>query len=75
VKAPGFDRLEWEEVEAALNDVTLTKYCDLNLVNLRDRTVGKDTVEVRILPGSTSAEEILGGIETVVGLLDREPGC
>lgn len=60
VARPGFEALSWPEVEAALAPLPLSKYRDVNLVNLRDRTPGKDTVEVRILPGSCDAAEIIG---------------
>lgn len=64
---PGFDDTPWPEVQALLAHVPLTKYCDLNLVNLRDRLSGKDTVEVRILPGSIDA----GTIATHVDAIER----
>ncbi len=69
VNEPGFDQRPWPVIQAALAGVGLTKYADVNLVNLWRRTPGKDTVEIRILPGSISADAIgaqLAAIEALV---------
>lgn len=52
-------RRTWESVEAELSRFALTKYCDLNLTNLRARLPHKDTVEVRIFPGSDDGATIV----------------
>ncbi len=62
VADPGFvDRSHSETLET-LKAAPLTKFSDLNLMNLRNRTPGKDTVEIRILPGADRAAPILDGV-------------
>ncbi len=62
VGSPGFSARPWPEVLELLRSLPLTKYSDCNLVNLRDATIGKDTVEMRILPGAADADSILDGV-------------
>ncbi len=63
VRQPGFTDRSWPEVLMWLRTIPLTKYCDLNLVNLRKGARTKDTVEIRILPGADNPGQILAGLE------------
>ena len=54
-----FRAMDWPEARAALRPLKLTKYCDFNLVNLIAETPGKDTIEIRILPATLDARQIL----------------
>ncbi|MCO1656215.1 amidoligase family protein [Pseudonocardia humida] len=59
----------WAEVPAALADVELTKYSDVNLLHVLRAPRVKDTLEVRILPGADAAEAIVERAALVEGLL------
>lgn len=59
VAKPDFLTNSWDEVRATLLGTGITKYCDFNLVNMVNQTHGKDTVEVRILPGLMDTGTIL----------------
>jgi hypothetical protein len=59
VADPNFLELGWRQARETLSKSGLTKYCDYNLVNLVNQTRGKDTLEIRILPGLTDAREII----------------
>jgi hypothetical protein len=59
VEARGWDDLAWEEAAERLNEVPLTKYCDVNLRNVVNPPPGKDTIELRTLPVHLRAEPIL----------------
>lgn len=61
VEAPAFVRMPWEQARAALSEVGLSKFCDLNLLGLVSPLPGKETIEVRVLPGSIDTAEILHG--------------
>lgn len=61
----------WDEAVSAARATKLTKYCDLNLVNLVRAPSVKDTVEVRVLPGSIDTDEIMSMASLVEGLLAR----
>ncbi len=69
VSRTGFAGRDWAEIEAELSGLALSKYCDLNLTNLVRRTPGKDTVEIRILPGGIDADVIVGQIATLERLV------
>ncbi|MEQ7155705.1 amidoligase family protein [Brevundimonas aurifodinae] len=69
VEADDFPGLDWEAARAALRAVPLSKYCDLNLINLLAGRDDKHTVEVRILPASLDAGEILDGAALFEALL------
>lgn len=71
VETPGFARLPWPEAQAALAHVGLTKFCDLNLLHLTQPKPAKNTVEVRVLPGSIDTLTILMGAALFEGLLRR----
>jgi hypothetical protein len=69
VSQDGFEALGWEAVRAVLRAVPLTKYCDINLLNLLAGRDEKHTLEVRILPASLSAQEILNAAGLFEALL------
>ncbi len=69
VDEPGFERRPWPAIEEALAGVGLTKFADVNLVNLWRRTPGKDTVEIRILPGSISPDAIVAQLAEIEALV------
>lgn len=54
-----FSALSWEDAAAELQTLELTKYCDVNLMNLIAADPAKDTLEVRIFPVWQTAEPIL----------------
>lgn len=62
VGRPGFSDQPWEQTLHWLKQLELTKFSDCNLVNLRDRAPGKDTVELRILPGALHADQVMQGV-------------
>lgn len=62
---------DWSEVGALLTGVELSKFCDVNLRGLLRLPASKDTVEVRILPGSLHTEKIVRAAALVEGLLER----
>jgi hypothetical protein len=60
-----------EELRDAAKRGGLTKFFDVNLTQLlRDDPI-RDTIEIRILPGSMDTDEILERAAIVEGLLDR----
>jgi hypothetical protein len=76
-RTPGFRERPWKEVEELTRGIEFQKLLDLNLRNLRYRTRGKDTVEVRILPGSIDPDHIADQVEdlrTILGQLDGPAG-
>ncbi len=56
---PGFVDQSWEQTEAWLKTLPLSKYSDCNLLNLRDRPALVDTVELRTLPGTIDPTVIM----------------
>ncbi|WP_420369435.1 amidoligase family protein [Curtobacterium sp. L1-20] len=61
----------WPALQAAASEVGLTKFFDVNLTALLDDDPVRDTVEVRILPGSIDADAIAERAALVERLLDR----
>jgi hypothetical protein len=61
----------FEELRAAASAGGLTKFFDVNLTQLFAEQPIRDTVEIRILPGSISADEIVSRAALVELLLDR----
>jgi hypothetical protein len=60
-----------DQLRAAAHDGKLTKFFDVNLTNvLADHPI-RDTVEIRILPGSLDAADVIRRAMTVERLLDR----
>ena len=73
-----FAAMDWTEAKAALGAAGLTKYCDLNLLNLLTGRADKHTVEVRVLPAVLEVEPLMQAtalFEAVLGWCrDRAPG-
>lgn len=69
VEAPDFAALAWDEAQARLQDVGLTKYCDLNLKNIVHDVPDKPTIEARIFPGFLDAEPVLACAALFEGIL------
>lgn len=61
----------WAQLQAAAAEGGLTKFFDVNLTQLFKDVPIRDTVEIRILPGSIDADEILHRAALVELLLDR----
>ncbi len=61
IGAPDFVDLDWPAAQARLQDVGLTKYCDVNLKNIVHDIPDKPTIEVRVFPGLIDAGPILDG--------------
>jgi hypothetical protein len=57
--SPSFQAMTWPDARQALTTVKLTKFCDFNLWNIARQTKDKHTFEVRILPSTLDAMEIL----------------
>jgi Putative amidoligase enzyme len=60
-----------EQLREAASSAGLTKFFDVNLTQLLRDDPLRDTVEVRILPGSLSAQDVIAGAAIVEGLLER----
>lgn len=73
-----FRGMDWEAAKAALAGVGLTKYCDLNLMNLLTGRADKHTVEVRVMPSEVTAGPLIEAAALFEGILgwarDREAG-
>nr|WP_228506800.1 amidoligase family protein [Frigoribacterium sp. VKM Ac-2530] len=61
----------WHRLQQAAARTGLLKYMDVNLTALLTDSPTRDTVEVRILPGSLSASAITARARLVEALLDR----
>lgn len=61
----------WEELRAAASRGGLTKFFDVNLTQLFRENPVRDTIEIRILPGALSADEVIPRAALVEALLDR----
>lgn len=59
VEDEDFLALDWPDARRALQELRLTKFCDFNLLNIAQAVKGKHTFEVRILPVSLVADEIV----------------
>jgi hypothetical protein len=81
VEAPdadgGSESERWARLQKAARSTGLSKYFDVNLTALLTDTPSRDTVEVRILPGSLSASDVVSRAALVEALLARccEPGA
>lgn len=70
--AAGLDQTEqWNRLQTAAKATGLTKYFDVNLTALLTDRPPRDTVEVRILPGSLNAHDIVRRAAFVEALLSR----
>jgi hypothetical protein len=65
-----FRRLDWCAARELLRAGKLTKYCDFNFLNVVHDIPGKQTFEVRILPGSISAAVIVEQARLFEAILD-----
>ena len=61
----------WAELCAAVREVGVTKYADVNLTQLVSERPLRDTLEVRILPGAIDADAIVRRTALVHALLLR----
>lgn len=74
VAASDWDGLSWDDVTARLSDVVITKYCDINILNVLAPPPGKDTVEFRMLPVHLDVAPILGAIRLFGACIDFAGG-
>ena len=58
IRQPGFAKSGWKPAARQLQGLKLSKYSDFNFMNMVHDLPGKDTFEVRILPGSMDAANI-----------------
>jgi hypothetical protein len=61
----------YDELRAAAARSGLTKFYDVNLTQLFKESPIRDTLEVRILPGAITADEVLSRAVVIEALLDR----
>jgi len=61
----------WEELRAAATQGRLSKFFDVNLTQVLRDDPARDTLEVRILPGSIDTAEVVSRAALVEGLLER----
>jgi len=61
----------WDELRQAASRGGLTKFFDVNLTQLLRDDPLRDTLEIRILPGALSADEVVERAVLVETLLDR----
>lgn len=66
-----FSLLSWQEAQAELMKLPLTKYCDFNLKNFVYSLSDKYTFEVRIFPVWLEAQSIISAAELIQGLLNQ----
>lgn len=59
VESPDFTAQSWADAKTQLEDVGLTKYCDVNLKNIVHDIPHKHTIEFRILPGLLDTSPVL----------------
>jgi hypothetical protein len=59
VMEPSFLTQDWPDVQSELRQMKLTKYCDFNLANIALGNRAKHTFEVRVLPATLDAGEII----------------
>lgn len=67
----GADDAGWAGLRAAVREVGVTKYADVNLTQLVSERPLRDTLEVRILPGAIDADDIVRRAALVHALLLR----
>jgi hypothetical protein len=65
------DRTGWARLQEAVRAAGVTKYADVNLVQLVSEHPVRDTVEVRILPGDLDGRAIVRRAVVVQALLNR----
>lgn len=67
--SPEFLAMAWPDARAELSKVKLSKYCDFNLLNIAKEDKAKHSFEIRILPSTLDADEILHTAALFEGLL------
>ncbi|MEM7010339.1 MAG: amidoligase family protein [Verrucomicrobiota bacterium] len=75
VEKEDFAELPWDQACERLGELQLTKYCDFNLANLVRGDFNKRTFEVRILPVSMDAGDVIETAEFFAGILDWARDC
>lgn len=65
-----FQSLDWPEARQELSKLSLSKYCDFNLLNIATGNDLKHTFEVRILPSMMDSTKIVEAAALFEGLLD-----
>lgn len=65
-----FQTLEWPDACNRLKELNLTKYCDFNIRNFVYGLTEKATFEVRILPGTMSAQKIIANTSLFEAILN-----
>ncbi|MFZ1743567.1 MAG: amidoligase family protein [Pontixanthobacter sp.] len=64
-----FQAMDWPKTQESLAKLSLSKYCDFNLLNIAHNNAEKHTFEVRILPATLDANFILEAAELFQGIL------
>jgi hypothetical protein len=64
-----FLAMAWADARRVMQDLVLTKFCDFNLLNIAQAARSKHTFEVRILPVSLDAGEIVAQAELFAAIL------
>ncbi|WP_338073878.1 amidoligase family protein [Kineococcus siccus] len=62
---------DWEALRDAAAGTGVSKFCDVNLARVLGLRPGPQTLEVRLLPGTVDAREVVAGAVLVQRLLDR----
>ncbi|GAA2540591.1 hypothetical protein GCM10010435_05030 [Winogradskya consettensis] len=71
VRAVSFGTPSWKDLRYAATDGELTKFFDVNMVQLFRENPIRDTLEIRILPGALHTEDIINRAALIELLLDR----
>lgn len=71
VSRPGFTELPWERAQAVLQSLQLSKYVDLNVKGIVYDLRHKRTVEMRVLPGAATVDEVLALASPALAFFDR----
>lgn len=64
-----FQALRWPEAREAMAALSLSKYCDYNLLNIANESELKHTFEVRVLPSTLETSQILQATSLFEALL------
>lgn len=71
VHAPDFLDLDWSTARERLQTLDITKYCDYNIRNMLHHYQDRNTIEIRVLPVSLDADQILQWTTFFITLLNR----
>lgn len=66
-----FSVLSWSQARAVLGEIPLSKYCDVNLLNMVQGKANKHTIEVRLLPALLEADSLMALARFWAGLFRR----